>query len=435
MKIKKNVISGFLAIAVVALSAGYVLYNQNSHNNDELPPDFFLGSTAFKGFMVEENFYKFDSDDVASFSAPTGTKVTLKDGLNYYYSNKDITVKEVIDSIVPVDGNRILIAYYEPKFEGSETGNERFWGYPIGPNTISSPSSFAIPEQLGFAIFSQGESDIYNISPASIKPTSRGLLTGVAQPPYKHIANIKNGWMLMPNGDDLSELLSNNEVKERIAEMYYQSGTERFSPCGITHSMDDCLSGAGEYHMLWINFLEKVEDEVEDEGDYEVEDDGDLTHDQRLDIEDLLKKKETELSKELDDNYKAEMERHVKDMDVELIEVDDDPFPPQPENFQATLESINPGGEIIRLQWDRMRTDPTGTYGPIDSYEISFYLNPDKSDMQTITVANSDAYYYDFNLNAAAANGATLEEGQSHTFEITAIYENGESQTSQTFYQ
>ena len=158
---------GVFAIAIIGFGGWYV-YNSEIFEvaEEETPPSLSLGAAGFQGKFVETyyKFLQFDDDD--HVDRPGSIYMKSQTGVNYFVTKRDATLEEIVNSIKPIKGLKILIAFYDAEkpwpgpTENNEIKNGCFVTYPGGPYEYTCEAleselrTTIIGKNRGFAIIS-----------------------------------------------------------------------------------------------------------------------------------------------------------------------------------------------------------------------------------------------------------------------------------------
>lgn len=196
-------------VFVIGIVGAYFYLGQPDFVSD-VPPSLDIIGSKFQGQSIGDKLGSlvFDQNDVDMYEEPEGSlfKNSTK-GVQYYYSEQDITVEEIIKQFKPQQGLQLLVAFYSPGEESLGT-KECYYIYPKGPYQdtceITDIKNFAVPAGRGFAVISSKEVE-YNsnvLKSSKIVPSSDYLENYVAT----------TGWVLLPvtNADTLKSEYSNN---------------------------------------------------------------------------------------------------------------------------------------------------------------------------------------------------------------------------------
>lgn len=236
---------GIIAALVVG-TLGYYFWPKSA-KTDEIPPSITIASQRFQGLISGDvvcqipGLYEFTDSAVSSYKMPGPDGDlnwnNLEQGIHMYHSIQPINVKEVIDAIKPVAGNKIMIAYYP-----SDDGNisKKFAIYPELPDQtkITDPASYLIPGDQGFAIFSCKDTKIWQVKTEKMSNNSiSGLLNSKTK-----------GWILLAATDQpLATSLA--AYKNKIKSIWLQKDA------GFEFQKAASLESAtlvGDYKMVWL---------------------------------------------------------------------------------------------------------------------------------------------------------------------------------------
>lgn len=214
---KINIISTIIVLALVGLSIfGYLWFNKSKIKIDNNPPTLSLEGTAFKGELLGSDvFITFTSEDVASWTDPTTSYITLKSGFNYVYATSEKNIYEIVDNFKPDVSNSMLIIAYSPS--SSLFGQSGYNLYKKGPypgtNEITNPSSFNIPAYYGFIIYTSKDTKAWELKDSSSALTWSGT-TKEGETLINSLKNV-NGWVLIPtsNSAQLSDFFGSLKTK------------------------------------------------------------------------------------------------------------------------------------------------------------------------------------------------------------------------------
>ncbi len=236
---KKSQIS-ILPIALISLGVMFLViiggayyYLGSPDFVSDVPPTLDSVGSKLKGQSIGEKlgFLLFDQTDVDNYETPENAVFdSAAKGVQYYYSEQDITIKKIIENIKPRQGLQILIAFYNPQ-------NECYHVYPKGPYggtcEINNISDFKISAGRGYSIIGTKEVE-YNLNIIKNSKT---------QPESEYFDEYKSieGWVLLPvkSESTLSTDLSNN-IWILTADNIFQK-TDAENP-----------SLKNNYHMAWF---------------------------------------------------------------------------------------------------------------------------------------------------------------------------------------
>jgi hypothetical protein len=129
-KTPKKIIQITLIFALI-ISFGFLGYRIFIQNNaDELPPALEYDTHFGQGIAIidDEKSFRFDENDVDEFNRLSSELqvYSREAGVNYMYTESNLTVQAVINSIKPDPDNSFIIATYNRP-------EDRFYTYPKGP--------------------------------------------------------------------------------------------------------------------------------------------------------------------------------------------------------------------------------------------------------------------------------------------------------------
>lgn len=223
----------------------FLIYpDQKNSPQNEVPPTLNIDAPAIQGFIKTKlGLYKFDEIDVQSFVSKkqqflsqNSSVVKIKKNVDYYFTNKNISVQQIIDGIDP-QAKSVLIAFYSPGENGLSKG---YYVFPEGPfanqtKTITDPQNFMIPAGRGFVIISEAESTAFGFlnknQTNSFQPT---------------LAENIQGWVLLAlNSADLSGISS--QYSNKIKSIWVQDNQAYKVPSSSFNSFK--LSGS---YLIWL---------------------------------------------------------------------------------------------------------------------------------------------------------------------------------------
>jgi len=222
-----------LGIFFVAIIGGAYFYLGRPDFVSDVPPTLDSVGSKFKGQSIggQLGTLVFDRTDVNNYEIPENAVFdSSAEGIQYYYSEQDLTVEEIIKNIKPVENLRILVAFYSPR-------DKCYYIYPKGPYQgtceISNISDFKIPVGRAYTIISSKEVE-YN---------SNIIKNSKTEPESEYIDEYKSveGWVLLPVKSESTLLtdLSNN-IWVLTADNTFQK-TDPDNP-----------SLKNNYHMAWF---------------------------------------------------------------------------------------------------------------------------------------------------------------------------------------
>lgn len=246
--------TSFLAFAIIALlvvgTLGYYLWIQAGSSASN-PPFLHVPKQTLKGQLISGDvickipgLYSFSDSEVSNYTKPAGTTdadaKTLSEGIHIYHANQEMTVSEILKSIKPTSGNKVMIAYYP----SNGNSNTNFAVYPTdlqGEKKILSPENYKIPANEGFVIFSCQNTTIYKVLDERTDGT--GFPTNFSK------ADSGTHWILFSGWKDGSNA---STIKSAIAPYNLKSvwvQTDegfKFEEVSISN-----LATNGNYRMVW----------------------------------------------------------------------------------------------------------------------------------------------------------------------------------------
>lgn len=240
---KKLLIGGICFLALV------VMVGRHNVSTKDTPPTFTVEISKLQGRLGSDascripGMLEFTAEDVENYRPRGGIDASrneLTSGIHLYYAERDMTVKQIIDSIVPIEGNKILFAFYNYGINYSPKG---FYLYPevAGNFAISDPNTFEIPAYHAFTMIACEDSAIWNI----LNETNQ------AAELYENLADLTDGWILIPATaiENFREELE--WLKNRVRYFWVQEGPG-FDFRKI-EDIDEFALVPG-YSMVWLKF-------------------------------------------------------------------------------------------------------------------------------------------------------------------------------------
>lgn len=238
---RKKILSLALAGLVVVSSVAYLAFS--GPKTGDIPPtlDLNFQDQGLQGLLQNQVScripgYEFSDQD---FTAPAEDKYRLTSGINIYHADQDITVKQVMDSIVPQEGNKVLLVTYNP----INNPQKKFSLYPPVNSedviSINSPENYTISSNNGIILVSCQPTDIYGIKPATAP--------GAGMP--SNLADINDNWILAAASADLN--LSEYELS---AAWPQRDGgySETTFPSSVDPNGELSLNN---YYMVWLKVV------------------------------------------------------------------------------------------------------------------------------------------------------------------------------------
>jgi hypothetical protein len=194
-------------------------------------------------FMFEENEIE-ESEELEIYE---NGRSRLGRDIQYFYSENDISVEEIVESIVPQRSNKFVIAYYDPEVRN-------WYTYPRGPfkETLELKKSeiddFIIPAGHAFVIGAERNFETVNLKHGTEQPRSTLF----------EIDDLERGWTLLSvkNNTDFQNLIE--KCENRVRSIWVQKANNDFEK---TEKSYPRLSTG--YHLVWFN-IGSVSDECFD---------------------------------------------------------------------------------------------------------------------------------------------------------------------------
>lgn len=177
------------ASLTLPLLVGAFLLQSNSSNQDA-PPQLslnFFGGSALTGQLTSDCKVPGFTPEVGDTSySNSGDPAVIPRGISMFYSNKELTVDQIVQGIEPVTDNKILLLHYNP----IDNKDQKFSIYPPVNDPqlldIQDPKSYTIPRNNGIILLSCKETKSYNLE-SSDRPAN-GMPSNISQ--------VKDNWIL-----------------------------------------------------------------------------------------------------------------------------------------------------------------------------------------------------------------------------------------------
>lgn len=238
-KFKLSVIFSTVVIAVIIASL-YII-NTDKPAVEEMPPRLSYDADFFKGLIKieDERYFKFSETEILNaLNTRKYDDSILRLGrqIQYFYSDEDLTIKEILASIVPQEKNKFAIAYYD-----AEIGN--WYTYPKGPflNTVEiterNIENNTIPAGHAFVIAGERNFETINLKHGSEIPSDL----------HFEISDLYNGWTLLavPNNDEFESLI--NRCRNKVKTIWVQKANNDFEKTELYYPR---LKPG--YHLAWF---------------------------------------------------------------------------------------------------------------------------------------------------------------------------------------
>ncbi len=265
---------------IMAILTVYLVYINLPAPNEltaENPPEFIYSKSPLLGNLDANNCLQigqeYSADDESSYQIPEGLdeadENTLHEGLNFYhhevYEEGFMTVQDIMDSIVPIEDNRVFFLHYSNGFDQLESGFHIYPPLPNGTDTsgsteevhnIDAPEDLIIFPNLAFGIYSCEEAGIMQIEDQS----SPGLSTyvnpndGVEYVTAPELVVSPEGWIAMsaPSDMGLYDYFACNG--HRIKSIWVQN-SPGFNGFSSEFKYDNVSEAYLEdhYYTVWLN--------------------------------------------------------------------------------------------------------------------------------------------------------------------------------------
>lgn len=252
-----------IILALVALIAATTIYFvlQSRSKADDMPPQLSInlpklqGSTAGVGICRVPGMLALELD--GEFTPPAGATADdlyeMPAGTHMYHNTKTMSVQDIIDSMVPVAGQKFLFAMYSPE---ASDGDGNWYLYPDITTdylAVDDPETFVVTPYRGYVLFTCKETQIYNVKNETM----------VADGLTDYLDDVDSGWVLVPdfyNYFDKKELAGTrpspretgfwNRIQNFTSAVWLQGG-EGFT---FPNPMRDKTVSPGDrdYHMIWV---------------------------------------------------------------------------------------------------------------------------------------------------------------------------------------
>lgn len=262
-KSKKTAIAVIaLILLIIAGAIWYFVQKKEQENDQFIPPKLESSKITLQGKMEDKDLYlKFDESYVKNYKNPiwvqqTNTskhediKAKLKGGeTNYLYSDKDTTIAEIIENIIPETDNEILITLYNPE-KGPLAEKGGYYVYKKGPyqNTIeiTDTKKFKVPAYYGIIVFSKIDTEIWGLKDCTKPANSESFAEKMKE--FKKT----NGWILLavPKDESFKEFIRKT-TNTRVIGISEMENETSFSP---TKTKTEEFKINNGYHFAWILF-------------------------------------------------------------------------------------------------------------------------------------------------------------------------------------
>jgi len=230
-------------VFVIGIVGAYFYLGQPDFVSD-VPPSLDMVGSKFQGQSIGDQLGSlvFDKTDVDTYVAPQNADFkTSSKGVQYFYSEENVTVDEIIENIKPQNGLQLLVAFYSPGEEEMGT-DECYYIYPKGPYQdtceITNAMNFNVPKGRGYAV----------ISSKDIEYNSDVLKSSKTVPSSDYLENYvaNTGWVLLPvtKAETLKTDYSDN-IWVLSADNYFEK-TDQDSP-----------ELKNNYTMAWFKIAEQ----------------------------------------------------------------------------------------------------------------------------------------------------------------------------------
>lgn len=220
-------------VPLIILIVGVLIWMQQG---GERPPSLSLSSESMQGFFDNDSFFfSFDQNDMARIQDYKDAEQRTK-GIQYFYSESNITFDEIISSIKPDLANQCMVISYI-------AGPDKFHIYPKGPfaNTVllnkSDLRTFELPAAHSFVIVCKKDYETINVKHASEPPANFN----------KSFDNYTPGW-------HLTAFSSNQQLQDvtfacynRLESIWPQNGDNSFKNTSLNSP-----SLEPGYYLAWL---------------------------------------------------------------------------------------------------------------------------------------------------------------------------------------
>ncbi|MBI2634748.1 fibronectin type III domain-containing protein [Candidatus Peregrinibacteria bacterium] len=227
-------------LLLAALALGSAVYYATKNIDGDTPPKFDLSikGSRFLGKISSDEAchqalpgYKFTASE--SWVEPSGTAYTLAVGGHFYHSENDLTIEQILNSIRPIDGNKVIIVHYDP-------ATDKWFTYPEIPDPKNRPFSLnsTVYKNNAFMIISCKESEITGI---------KDERTAADTLPYQIQTVDGNRWILVPQTGDPNVL---DQISDKLVSVWYQDN-DRVDEDSFKEWTDE--SGLNqEFKTMWL---------------------------------------------------------------------------------------------------------------------------------------------------------------------------------------
>lgn len=272
MEVTKNskpvskVVLSVLAVFIIAAGMGGYGYftgffDSNapiSSQKTESPPRLSVGSQTLVGSVgaAANAYYKFTDADVTAFNAlhiSTENLSNMKSGFNYFYSPTQISVKEIIGSIKPVVGKRLLFIQYSP-------ADYKFHIYPQGifdmsqVAVIADYNTFKVDPYVPFIIMTDTATQYWNEALKGPSDSVNSTTAATALNARFTALNSANGWTMVALDTSKKGSEFFVPIKNRIRLMSLMKPDAAFNGDDFDASTYEIAgkSFTGLYSIAWV---------------------------------------------------------------------------------------------------------------------------------------------------------------------------------------
>ncbi len=210
--------SGILVVLLISLG----IYGLFSNKADELPPSLPFDYSMFQGLLRVDDarFFKFSETEISNaINNDFYKNSVVREGrqIQFFYSENEISVENILKSIVPQSDNKFVFAFYDARVS-------KWYTYPKGPykNTLElsdqSIKTFKIPAGYAFVIAGERNFRTVNLKHSFERPNAT----------HFEIDDLNAGWSLLAikNEADFSALI--DSCPNRIKALWIQKNTNIF---------------------------------------------------------------------------------------------------------------------------------------------------------------------------------------------------------------
>lgn len=286
----KTLYKVLLLVLIVLIAGSGFYYWQKQEEKHKSPPSLTFGSdtTFLKAYLASTNYAEYTDADVSAWTTSGYQKTADVDtNVHYYYPSNDISVDNILKSIKPIVGNKVIFLFYSPGGEnlGAGTTSEGYYTYPdisaaaTGGTTPvrgvseSQKTSFKVPKNRAFALVLNGSvTEFWNKAGADIYDETATVEDYGSEGIESLLDGLPNGgWVMIPlkeispadigttqisyqnsvNDEDFMVLSYLFESHDLIS-VFYLNGENQFGQVTNQEDLKELIDGSAGYAILWL---------------------------------------------------------------------------------------------------------------------------------------------------------------------------------------